>query len=300
MAMRSARPADAAALAALWNAAGLHFRAEYVERELQLALVRNADLVLVDDGPAAGVVGSVFGTFDGRRGWLNRLATIPDRRGNGIATALVGELERRLLAKGCVKINLLVEPGNADVTPFYERRGFRPRSMIFMDKWLASPPEQQPEQQTASAGDPAPLPPAVPSSGPASLAPAVPSYRPVPGAALWTGLDPALYPDPYVFVTVRTPPRDVEPFAVIREDEGITLVVTRDQADRSGLSYGYLAARVSLTIGSSLSAVGLTATVSHVLAGAGISCNVIAGFHHDHLFVDWERGAEAAALLRGL
>jgi uncharacterized protein len=59
-------------------------------------------------------------------------------------------------------------------------------------------------------------------------------------------------------------------------------------------------ARVSLTIGSSLSTVGLTATVSHVLAAAGISCNVIAGFHHDHLFVDWERGAEAAALLRGL
>jgi GNAT superfamily N-acetyltransferase len=56
------------------------------------------------------VNGDEIGTFDGRRGWLNRLATSPDRRGKGIATALVRDLERRLLAKGCVKINLLVEP----------------------------------------------------------------------------------------------------------------------------------------------------------------------------------------------
>ena len=128
------------ALAALWNAAGLHFRAEYVERELRAALARNPGLVIVADEPPTGLAGSVFGTFDGRRGWLNRLATSPDRRGKGIGTALVRELERRLLAKGCVKINLLVEPDNADVVPFYERLGFDPRSMIFMDKWIAAPP----------------------------------------------------------------------------------------------------------------------------------------------------------------
>ena len=109
-----------------------------------------------------------------------------------------------------------------------------------------------------------------------------------------------MHPEPYVFVTVPEPPPDLEPFAFIREDEGITLVVTRGQADQASLPYQYVAARVTLTIGSALSAVGLTATVSRVLASAGISCNVIAGFHHDHMFVDWDRGADAAALLRQL
>ena len=116
----------------------------------------------------------------------------------------------------------------------------------------------------------------------------------------WTGIQPALHAEPYVFVTIPEPPPDLEPFAFIREDEGITLVVTRGQADQAGLAYQYVAARVTLTIGSALSAVGLTATVTRVLASAGISCNVIAGFHHDHLFVDWDRGLDAAALLRRL
>ena len=101
-------------------------------------------------------------------------------------------------------------------------------------------------------------------------------------------------------MTVPAPPPDIEPFAVVREDEGLTLVLTQDQADRAGLGYDYRAARITLSIGSSLSAIGLTAEVSRMLAHAGISCNVIAGFRHDHLFVDVDRGAEAAAILRYL
>jgi hypothetical protein len=120
----------------------------------------------------------------------------------------------------------------------------------------------------------------------------------------WQDLRPVLYPDPYVFVSVPVlPPEAGAPgtglFAVIREDEGITLVLTRDQADRLGLGYEYVAARITLTIGSALAAVGLTAKVSQVLATAGISCNVIAGLAHDHLFVDEARGPEALALLAG-
>ena len=103
-----------------------------------------------------------------------------------------------------------------------------------------------------------------------------------------------------MFVTVPEPPAGLRPFAAIQEDEGLTLVLTREQADRAGLPYAYTAARVTLTIASSLSAVGLTAKVSHVLADAGISCNVIAGARHDHLFVDWDRGPDAEALLRRL
>lgn len=80
-------------------------------------------------------------------------------------------------------------------------------------------------------------------------------------------------------------PAGLEPFATVDEDEGLTLVLARSQADRAGLAYGYLAARVTLQIHSVLAAVGLTAALSTRLAEAGISCNVIAGYHHDHLLV---------------
>ena len=120
-----------------------------------------------------------------------------------------------------------------------------------------------------------------------------------PGGELgrWHDLVPELYPEPYVYAVVAEVPRGIAPFAVIREDEGITVVLPRADADRAGLRYDYVAARISLRLGSDLAAIGLTATVSRVLAGAGISCNVIAGAAHDHLFTDWDRRVEALALL---
>jgi GNAT superfamily N-acetyltransferase len=70
------------------------------------------DLALVDE-EAGELTGTVFGTYDGTRGWVHRLATRPDRRGRGIASALLAELERRLRAAGCPKVNLLIEPDHA-------------------------------------------------------------------------------------------------------------------------------------------------------------------------------------------
>jgi hypothetical protein len=118
--------------------------------------------------------------------------------------------------------------------------------------------------------------------------------------ARWQDLRPVLHPDPYVFTRVADVPPGATLFAVIREDEGITVVIDQGQADRLGLAYGYVAARITLTINSGLAAVGLTAEVSRVLADAGISCNVIAGLAHDHLFVDVARGPEALRLLERL
>jgi ribosomal protein S18 acetylase RimI-like enzyme len=83
----------------------------------------------------------VFGTFDGRRGWVNRLATCPDRLGQGCATAVLAELELRLGAKGCRKVNLLIERENQPVTGSYRRHGYTEHQLIFMEKWL--PPTRQ-------------------------------------------------------------------------------------------------------------------------------------------------------------
>ncbi len=85
-----------------------------------------------------------------------------------------------------------------------------------------------------------------------------------------------------------------------REGGGLTAVVRRERADALGLTYDYVAAWITLRVHSALDAVGLTAAVSTALARAGISCNVIAGFHHDHLLVPANRAAEALETLTNL
>jgi uncharacterized protein len=97
----------------------------------------------------------------------------------------------------------------------------------------------------------------------------------------------------YVFVTVPQAPADVDAVATVREDEGVTLVVDRRTADAHGWDYGSAMARVTLSVYSDLEAVGLTAAVASALARAGISANMVAGYHHDHVFVP-ERDADQA------
>ncbi|MGJ3189741.1 N-acetyltransferase [Paenarthrobacter sp. FR1] len=88
--------------------------------------------------------------------------------------------------------------------------------------------------------------------------------------------------------------------AAVREAEGLTVVLHRDEADRLGLNYDFVASWITLQVHSALEAVGLTAAVSAALTHAGISCNVLAGFHHDHLLVpsaDADRAVEVLRLL---
>jgi uncharacterized protein len=121
-----------------------------------------------------------------------------------------------------------------------------------------------------------------------------------PVSPQWRDLAPELHPEPYVFAVADVVPAGLSPFAVIREDEGLTLVLPQAEADRQAMRYDYVAARITLRINSALSGVGLTAAVSRVLADAGISCNVIAGAAHDHLFTAWDRRDEALALVSAL
>jgi hypothetical protein len=111
-------------------------------------------------------------------------------------------------------------------------------------------------------------------------------------------MEPELQPGRYVFTTVTEVPVDCDPVVLVREAEGTALVVEQAEADGLGLPYDYVAAMISLQVHSALDAVGLTAAVATVLAGAGMSCNVVAGYYHDHLFVPYEKGAEAVDLLR--
>lgn len=119
-------------------------------------------------------------------------------------------------------------------------------------------------------------------------------------ARLLATMQPALRPEEWVYVSVADLPDGVDPVATVREPEGLTLVVRRDEADRAGLTYAYVAAMLTLQVHSALEAIGLTAAVAVALSEQGISCNVVAGYFHDHLFVPHERGAEAIEVLRRL
>ncbi len=102
------------------------------------------------------------------------------------------------------------------------------------------------------------------------------------------GMAPVLDPRRWAFMLVDGAPRE-DAFALIREDEGTTAIVPHDSGDF---------ARITLTVHSALEGVGLTAAVATALAQQGIACNVVAGFHHDHLFVPRARAEEALDVLR--
>jgi hypothetical protein len=112
-------------------------------------------------------------------------------------------------------------------------------------------------------------------------------------------LDPVVRPGEYVLVT-RPGLEDPTADAIVREDEGVTHVLVRHAADAHGWTYDYVAAWITLRVPSSLAAVGLTAAVAHVLAEEGISCNVLAACHHDHLLVPIDRADDALAALQRL
>lgn len=116
------------------------------------------------------------------------------------------------------------------------------------------------------------------------------------------GLNPLLATDIYVFATTDQPDQLLieNSFALIQETEGYTVIVKQTLADQLDLAYDYLAAKITIQVHSSLEAVGLTAALATQLAKYGISCNVVAGFYHDHLFVDYKHGPKAVKVLLGL
>jgi hypothetical protein len=115
-------------------------------------------------------------------------------------------------------------------------------------------------------------------------------------------LQPSLHEGEYVFCKVDSLTAiDLnEIICLFREKEGITLILSKNIAEKAGLAYSFIASWITFTVHSSLDSVGLTAAFSEALADKGISCNVVAGYHHDHLFVPKERAHEAMKVLNRL
>ncbi len=115
-------------------------------------------------------------------------------------------------------------------------------------------------------------------------------------------LDPVLHPEVLVWAVLpagaEVPASGV--FARVEEDEGTTVVVTEAAAAQAGLDAAFRCRRIELRVHSALEAVGLTAAVSRALADAGLTANVVAGAHHDHLLVAAATADAALAVLRDL
>jgi uncharacterized protein len=88
--------------------------------------------------------------------------------------------------------------------------------------------------------------------------------------------------------------------ASIRETEGLSLIVEKSYAQQNGLDTHFECAWITLNVNSDLAAVGLTAAFATALGKSGISCNVVAGLNHDHIFVPVHQAYVALEVLRAL
>ncbi len=122
-------------------------------------------------------------------------------------------------------------------------------------------------------------------------------------AELLRHMAPILDDTEYVFCTLPGDFADyahMQPLCSFVEEEGLTLIVTASAAAQAQLPVESTYKRITMTVHSSLDAVGLTAAISAQLTAAGISANVVAAYYHDHVFVQSEHAGKAMESLHSL
>ena len=116
-------------------------------------------------------------------------------------------------------------------------------------------------------------------------------------------MKPEMQQDIFVFCSIpegQEIPAALRPVHIFREREGTALIVRREQAEGAELPHQFASRMITLTVHSSLEAVGFLAAITARLAAAGISVNAVSGFYHDHLFVPEHRADEALRHLQDM
>ncbi len=135
MNVRPYEPHDESALIALWQSCGLTRPWNPPERDIaeKLEVQPELFLVMTDENK---LIGSLMGAYDGHRGVVNYLAIAPDYQGQGLGRLLMQEIETRLKAMNCPKINLMIRTDNTNVQNFYAELGYEPQDCVVYGKWL--------------------------------------------------------------------------------------------------------------------------------------------------------------------
>lgn len=131
--IREATPADTATIVALWQACGLTRPWNDPAADIALALHNPTSTILLAEEDA--LIGTVMAGFEGHRGWIYYLATLPDRRGQGIAARLLDTAQNWLADLGCPKVELMVREGN-EAAGLYEHLGWEKQAVAVYARWL--------------------------------------------------------------------------------------------------------------------------------------------------------------------
>ncbi|MBA0218598.1 GNAT family acetyltransferase [Pectobacterium brasiliense] len=135
MEIRIFRQDDFEAVIILWERCDLLRPWNDPEMDIERKLNHDPDLFLVAEVNGE-IVGSVMGGYDGHRGSAYYLGVHPDFRGRGIANALINRLEKKLIARGCPKIHLMVREDNDTVIGMYEKLDYEIVDSITLGKRL--------------------------------------------------------------------------------------------------------------------------------------------------------------------
>lgn len=135
MRIREFVESDTEQVVALWHAAGLVRPWNDPHRDIERKLAVQRDLFLVGEVDGA-VVSTAMAGYEGHRGWVNYLAVDPAHRGHGYGRLMMVEVEARLTAAGCPKLNLQVRSDNTDALGFYAALGYSVDAAVSLGKRL--------------------------------------------------------------------------------------------------------------------------------------------------------------------
>jgi ribosomal protein S18 acetylase RimI-like enzyme len=136
VALRNFQMRDYDNVVRLWKTSGLEIRPGDERAQIRKKLERDPELFLVAEENGS-LVGTVLGSWDGRRGWIHHLAIRPSKQRTGLGTLLVGEVEKRMRRKGVLKVNAIVYRTNKKSINFFKKNGYEHHAEdLFFGKML--------------------------------------------------------------------------------------------------------------------------------------------------------------------